>query len=247
MSSHLSSLILDRLALGDLGAAEEQAARAHLESCDRCRSDFATLESSRAEHAAELPRYLRAIRARMPQTAPANRWRWLFAAMVPALAALILVIARPKPPDPELGIKGGATLRAYLRRDGKVLPLKDRDHARPGDEMRFVVTSTGQPWLLIASVDSTGKATIYHPYAGDRSAALAPDAVSYEVPGSIVLDDTTGPERLFALFSRSPLTAAEVKTALESIGSRGAPAIRDTQKLTLAADQATLLLEKDPR
>jgi hypothetical protein len=243
VSQHVSSLVLDKLALGVLDAAAEQSARAHLEACDRCRADFEALESARRDHLAELPRHLKAVRARLPEAGRAPRWRWLVAGLVPALAALILIIAWPREPD--FGIKGGASLRAFLRRDGRVISLKDGDRAHKGDEVRFVVSGAGLPWLMIASVDASGQATIYHPYNGERSAALSKDP-TVEIPGSIVLDEAAGPERLFALFSKEPLAAADVKAALSSL--RGAQSIRDTQKLTVAADaQSTLLLEKDPR
>ena len=70
-------------------------------------------------------------------------------------------------------------------------------------------------------------------------------AATHELPGSIVLDGTLGPERVYALWSREPIAAVPVVAALRAIGARGEPAIRNQRILDVRADtQASILIEK---
>jgi hypothetical protein len=68
------------------------------------------------------------------------------------------------------------------------------------------------------------------------------------VPGSIVLDDTLGPERVFALFSKQELAVAELEPALRSLGRAGHNALRDVQALDVpGATQRSFLMFKRER
>ena len=60
-----------------------------------------------------------------------------------------------------------------------------------------------------------------------------------------MLDDTTGPERIFVLLSQGPLSAADVTAALRALGSRGPGAIRAARTLPVPSDaQVSLGFEK---
>jgi hypothetical protein len=245
---HLSSLDLDALALGALSAAEAAAAQVHLERCPRCRHEH---ETTRALHQRFRQVVLPATRERLR---PRPWWRkqpWLLA-MAPAVMAaatlLLLVHARPAPlvvDEPALATKGAASLRLFARRGDRVFAVHDRDPLRTGDAVRFAIEPAGWRYLLIGSVDGAGKATLYFPFDGAASAAIAPDR-PYELPGSIVLDDAPGPERVFALLTAAPLDGSAVKAALAALGHRGADAIRGQRRLPVAATQLSLVFEKQP-
>ncbi len=150
----------------------------------------------------------------------------------------------------QVAVKGEAELLVYAKSGQRVLLLDrfNRD-VSVGDELRFVLTGVpeGSAYLMLASVDEQAHTTIYYPYQGARSAAL-PGPGRWEVPGSIVLDDTPGVERVFALFSKRPLAAAEVHDALAALGKQGKNAIRDTHEIAVgAATLRSFLLFKKPR
>jgi len=105
------------------------------------------------------------------------------------------------------------------------------------------VTPNGAPYLLIASIDSAGTASIYYPYHGEQSGPVADARV--ELPGSIVLDATPGPERLFAIFTDEPIPVEIVMERLRAIGARGPEAIRSARALDVTAQtQLSLVFEK---
>jgi hypothetical protein len=171
--------------------------------------------------------------AAVARTAWRARLSWLvLALLVPALAFAVWRW-RGATDELEIRAKGDFDLLVYVRR-GQHVSLLDRFNrvVHPGEEIRFVLTGVPEEhsYVLVASVDGAGVATVYFPYGGTGAAPL-PGPGRWEVPGSIVLDETLGPERVFAVFSKRPLTAADVEPALTRLGRAGKNAIRDAQKL----------------
>lgn len=260
-SPHLSAFTLDALDLNGLEAEEAARAREHVASCERCRGELEAGQAARAHFQENvLARSLPGIQERA--RTPAWRGPWMTRIAIPALAAaaaLVLITrARDIPreqslppgseePPPALGMKGTAGLQVFASHGDQVFPVHDGSQLAPGDRIRFVVTPAGLHYVLIASVDGAGHTTIYHPYGGTRSSALG-DAPRIEIPGSIVLDSTPGPERIHALFSRTPLEADQVTEALREVGARGHDAIRNQRTLAIPAEaQASLVFEKVAR
>jgi hypothetical protein len=237
VTQHLSSLEIDEIASGLL---DDARARAHLEACPRCRDDLATAGAARAEF--ERSVFPRTVEKLRPQR---RRWLLVPALSLPIVAAIAVMLwlgHREPTADDDIRIKGGPTFRVFAKRGESVFAVRDGTRLAPGDHIRFVAGSRGPAYLLIASVDGAGSATVYYPYGGDRSERIAADA--RELPGSIVLDDAPGPERVFALFSDQPLDAPPVLRTLRELGARGPDAIRQTGTLDLPCVQATLVFDK---
>ncbi|MGN6111099.1 MAG: hypothetical protein ACTHU0_38735 [Kofleriaceae bacterium] len=240
--THPSMLVIDALAGGKLEGAEAEGARAHVATCARCREDLAAAEAACAKFTRDvLPRTLPSIR-------PRRSW-WLFgpAVLAGALAVLALVWWSRRAPSPgdddDLRIKGSLTFQVFASQGTEVIPVREGTRLRPGDRIRFVVGSGGPRYVMVASIDGAGHPSIYYPPEGARSG----DATSKpsELPGSIVLDASPGPERLFALVSTEPLEASVVTRALAAIGAGGATSIRDTLRLDVPATaQASVVFEK---
>jgi hypothetical protein len=156
-------------------------------------------------------------------------------------------VTAPTESDAVLEKGTGPQLGIVARRDGEVFAIHSGDRVHPGDQIRFVLRDVRHPFALIASVDGVGHPNVYLPYDGASSMPVEAGE-RREIDGSIVLDGALGPERVYALFSRKPLTASAVRAALASIGRRGASAIRDTSVLPLITDaQSSVLLEKVAR
>lgn len=235
--THPSEQMLDALYLKALDADARAATMEHVKACDRCRERAREAEASRRhfiDHV--LPRQLPKV------VRPRRRVWWLVPpALAVAIAASILLIRPRSPAHDELGIKGGATLQIYANRGDSVMPVQDGTSLQPGDRIRFVIKAAASQHLVIASIDAAGHATIYYPYAGRASVQL-PDAPVHEVPGSVFLDHTLGPERVFALLGRAPISTEPVVAALRKIG---ADAIRTQRTLDVAVDaQLSVVFEK---
>jgi hypothetical protein len=246
---HLSSFHLEALRLGVASDEERAWAEAHRIGCERCAALARELDGFRQDFATQtLPR-TRAAVSQAVQRRPPRRWWSLAALLVPVAAAAVFLLV-PRAPlaiheeDPAVLAKGGTALGIVVRREGQIFAAPSGTQVRPGDQIRFVLRSVTQRYALIASVDGAGRANIYVPYDGKESVAVSPGQ-RVELDGSIELDGTLGPERIFALLSRTPLTAEAVRKSLAAIGAGGAESIRNTAALAVPAEaQASVLLEK---
>jgi hypothetical protein len=255
--SHASTLELDRHVMGALDPERTRALEAHLAQCERCRQEQAALRSAHGEFTAEIfPRTAARLAARprpAPEPVPFFRRPLVWAPALAAAAALLLFVnvggrARETAPNPALlAAKGACSLSLVARRAGQVFAASGpKVGLAAGDELRFVVTSdaSAHTYLLIASVDGAGHTNVYFPFAGARSGAVAQPG-RWEVPGSVVLDSSRGPERIFALFSAAPLEAAQVTEPLARIGQRGWDAIRSDAEISVAGAEAhSVLIER---
>jgi hypothetical protein len=250
---HLTALDLDRLLLDETEPGQRARIDAHADACASC-------AARRAEHIERavrfgtvvFPRTASALGARRPAAAPGRLW--LLGLAVPALGLLLVAgVGRLRDRGgPELGVKGGPLLHVFARRGdraagegGPVVRVTDGAQLAAGDALRFVLDPTGLPYVLIASVDGAGQVSIYFPFHGEASAPVD-GRTSISVPGSIVLDEAPGPERLYVIYSERPIEARAVRHALARTAAGGATAIRSTVHLPIEGSvQATLLFEKE--
>jgi len=238
---HLSVLALDALAVNALPSETRAHAEAHLATCAPCRARALAAQHMRAE----LPPFLR-VRAleavrRRGRRAGLTRF-FVFAPL--ALAVLVVVLRlRGAPASDDISVKGGPVLQVYALRDHQVFEVVDGTTLAAGDEIRFAVTPAGATHVLIASVDGSGHVTIYVPYDGAQSSEVEPDGRS-ELPGSIVLDDAAGPERVVAVFSMAPVRAADVEAELRKRVAGGPDQLRAPLPLAIPAAQAARVFEK---
>jgi hypothetical protein len=227
--------MLDALALHALDRDSEARVHAHLACCASCRDDARIAAQLRERFTVHV----------LPRGVPARRrqrrsWLW-----IPPLAAALLAIGWCSRPAPvaELGIKGGASWQVFANHDGRVFAVHDGTTLTAGDRIRFAVTPAGARYLLVASIDGRGAATIYYPYDGPQSANIEGDRV--EPAGSIELDAAPGPERIYALLSDEPIAADTVIEQLRAVAVGGVGAIRDARALELPMRaQLSLVFEK---
>jgi hypothetical protein len=257
-SKHLSTFELDLLETGTLDENRTERLHEHLSACETCRAQRSELQAARSEFTNDVfPKTAHSFRQRSERV-PIPRYRRavVWAPVLASAAALLLVLGvvntrrAPSDPAPELQAKGGGGLSLVVRRNGETLrPSDDAVELRAGDELRFVVFPTGDraKHLLVASVDGSGKANVYFPFGGDRSGTVE-RLPRWEVPGSVILDDAPGPERIFALFSAEPMDARGVREQLARVGAGGWNAVRTTARLELpGVEQHSVLIEKGPR
>jgi hypothetical protein len=260
-AGHLTPLDLDALVLGLLSPEQRRQLAEHSDGCSTCQERRSRHDADRRQFSEQVwVRSLPAIRRRVTAARPWFRrpLPWL-AAPVLAMAALVIWF-RPwaggpvddlldatqswRPPGTGVNLKGLGSLQVFAQREGQVFAVSDGTLLAPGDAIRFLIDPPGLEHVVVGSVDGTGRATIYYPYQGPQSARVDPRR-RLEVPGSIVLDDAPGPERLFAVFSRAPLSSEVVRAALERLGAQGQEAIRRARDLPLpGTSQATLRFEK---
>jgi hypothetical protein len=233
---HLSSLRLDELALGTLSPGEAAQAQAHLGSCAQCKADFDALAADRAQFtAAVLPKTMGAVRRRAEglRARPRRSWFAGLAVAMGAAAAVVIAVRRPSL-DSDLLAKGdGPSVSAFFKRGDRVAPAAGQ-RLRRGDSVRLTVVAKENRFLAVYSIDGTGLVTRWFPQAGEQSGEVAAHART-ELPGSIVLDASPGPERLYAWFTPVPLPLAPLERELRATGKVDVP----------GAEVVTLQLDKE--
>ena len=244
--AHASDLLLARILSGDATDAEARATEAHAAGCARCRAGLEEARAARGRFEQFVfPRTLGAVERRVRR----RRWLRIFAPLLvalPAAVAVSIVATRPEV-QPEVQAKGApALLQLFAQRGERVFAVGEGERLQRGDRLRFSVQPGSAAFVTVGSVDGRGNASLYYP--STAVAALRAEGrdagVAGLLPGSIVLDDAPGPERIFALFSPTPLDDAQVRRALAVLAAAGPDAIRRTRALPLPFAQASILLEK---
>lgn len=217
-----SDLVLDRFLAGELdGTAGRDLLAAHLEACPRCDHRRAELAGAAARFPEEVfvaglaARSVRAARSRRPYALGG-----LAALAAAAAAAFFLVPGGGGLPGDggTVRSKGGDSLAVFASRGGEVGRVLPGDPLSPGDAIRFEVAAPRRSWVVVLGIDAAGVVT---PYAAGEGAGvpLDPGAPTL-LPGSIVLDRTTGTERVVALFCERPVEAREAIRAGEAALAR---------------------------
>jgi hypothetical protein len=224
MTACLSDLRLDEIVAG------EAARDPHLSTCSRC----ATRETERLAERTAFRDSFGPLRA--PSRAP--RWVPIGATIAMAAVALIVVTTRPgMSVDDEVGTrtKGdphGSSTRVVIAHAGRAVPLAG--HARPGDTLAYLVTTTEPSYVAVLSRDASGHVSTYFP-STDR-AELVPVGRDVELPLATRLDATQGREQLVIAVCRHPAAVAELVAAFDSDAPTGCTFERTSFNKLSAAD-----------
>lgn len=223
---HLPADTLDLLLLEALERTEANAARAHLGHCATCAANYKQLVDDKQRFDQFVyPRTQAHVAA---ATARGSWLRWLSPRfLVPAFAlasagvVALVVTSRPTQTEDEVyvGVKGvrAPAVEVYAQRQGGApFVVKPGGALKPHDRIRFVLSGTDARHALIASVDGKGAFSVYHPFDGQESAALAGAAKRHELPDSVDLDETLGRETLYAVLSAMPVDRKAVEAAIRT-------------------------------
>jgi hypothetical protein len=210
----LSDLVLDRIVAGELA---EATAAPHLTTCASCRDRLAELRTAQESFVVDELR-VRAAQAQVQtQEQPRARRRsvvWAGSSVgALAAAAALLLLWRPTPePEPTVRLKGGFALELIARhRDGRVEQVLPGGALAPGEAIRFRVSSDEPGYLGVIGIDAAGNVTAYSPADGlTRSLAAGRQQL---LEGSIILDETLGPERVIAALCKKPVDVGTLVAA----------------------------------
>ncbi len=221
----------------------------HLEACSDCRLRLRDYEKARLVFEQDVfPSSADAVADKLAGGSPASRSKWLLSPRLAAVFAfgvvvVVLAIVLWKTPglpggDGYSGIKGSLGLKVFCLRAGRVFQLAEGEQLLAGDRIRFKVSTAGSGFVLIVAQDADGS---LQPYAAVRVAGGEQD-----LPGSIVLDDSTADERIFAFFAPHEIDFEKVRAAATEIFESGA-GIEKIGRLRVDLDQTSLLFRRGHR
>lgn len=246
-----SELVLDRLFVGEL---DDAGVRTHVETCTRCTARVEEREAVSATFATDVGIDMRvAATARTLGATHRRRWLAIAGAAVAAAAAVVFIVL-PRDPAPETEAptvrrKGGVSMGLVARHlDGRIETLTSPAELAPGEAIQFQISTATSGFLAVIGVDA---AQVVTPYAPAQLGAALPLAAGRDqlLDGSIVLDETLGPERIFAILCKDELSmemiVAGARSALTRAG--GNPAQLDVLPVPDTCVQTSFLIEKKRR
>lgn len=209
------------------GTPLPDAVARHVRACPRCRRTAERREASRQMFAARLAAPLRQRLAVAPPRPTFWSARWRAPSIIGAAAVVgLFAVIQVRRPDARtnaesyVGAKGDVAIQLAGRRGGRVFLFDGETAAQPGDELELTVRgAAGSPYVLVGSVDGTGRFSPFYPASLDgRSLELPPGGRPLEPP--VQLDDAPGPERIVIVLSSAPLPARDVARWAESAARR---------------------------
>jgi len=254
----VSTLLLEKLALGELDDAASQDVRARLEARgelgrldDLMRSNAAILEAlPPAQAAHQIETRLKLERERTQ--APGRSFAWGgMGALAAAAAAVALIVVLPgggdesvAPPDvpeaPEVIRTKGLSpkLVVHRRATAGVERLADGASVRAGEVLQLAYVAASARFGVIVSVDGGGAVTRHLPADGARAASLSQGG-RVSLDHSYELDAAPGFERFFFVAAETPFDVDVVMEAARAAAG-GASAL----SLPEGLEQATFLVTK---
>jgi hypothetical protein len=231
VGGHVSALAMERWVAGELELPDVRTATEHVVECGACRERYERLmvEDARFIASPQLASRVDSIVvAALREARARTRRRTAGALMACATLAVAFVVmshherSRADEPASAARRKGGTSMAIVLQdARGRVATLADGDLARPGDAIRFQVTTGAAADLVVLAFDRR-QVSVYAPQPGAGEAVRLEPGRVVTLDGSIVLDDTLGPERVVAVFCAHPRALdellAEARGAFERAG-----------------------------
>lgn len=212
----LSDLALDAWSSDELSPAARERVERHVAACAICRARHAQLERERAAFLAAAPSFDQHARLHVADRGRAG-WRARLltsrALAAVALAAVALLALWPAPPATRL--KGGESIRCFVKRGERVEVAGPATVLRPGDRLRFAYSADQDRYFALFGRDAS-RATRYYPGAASAVRVRAGQQVALDF--SVELDDAPGPETVHAVFCPEPFDLAPLTQALTRSG-----------------------------
>jgi hypothetical protein len=257
--------LLERIALGELPAAELAAARARLAAEPGGLERLQRLQEENARVLEALPpedvarEVARRARVREAQR-PAPRRALSFALGLPLAAALVLLVVlsvrEPGQPSGQHSltgataevtrIKGDPRLLVFRQGAGEPEQLRTGALAHAGDLLQLGYVAGGRPYGAVLSLDGRGAVTLHFPERPEATPALDPKG-TVSLGHAYELDDAPAFERFVLVTSQQPFDVQAVLDAARALAAN--PSDARTRPLALPAglEQSSFTVEKPSR
>ena len=250
---------LTRFHAGDLEKEKRDAIQAHLSTCDHCAEFIRHLDSFRQEFASSHYRqgFLALVRKEAQgDFQEAKSWwqkvfgpsrRVFLASSVATLLILAVVVfmnRNPKDNSSSIRMKGSEISLSYLvMENSRPVLAKPNRILHPRDRIQFRLSAPRGGYVHIVGVDEAGAVTVYFPLPG-MEPEIYPGGSGRPVPGSIILDDTLGKERVFVLLCEKPIGRTQLEHKI--LGAAKDPRTWISRKsLPMNCKQTSIVLQKE--
>lgn len=216
--AHLSTLLLHQLRYGEMEPVAMQAARLHVDSCQRCQSRLSAQQANRSAFE------VRPVPAALRDLPSPSLWLRLLrllqtdALVVPGLAVaaalLLLVVGTTRPGEHDAlapdGVRSKGSTEVELILEGEGL-MEAGASVQAGDRIQIRVPAGPYAEAWVGDADQV----LGHFDLQPEKATLAPFALT--------IDDEPGAESLTVILSEAPLARSEAEGYLKRQSTRATP------------------------
>ena len=208
---------LIRLAVGDLSSQHLEDVRSHTLACQKCAQELARIEQQKQSFLSHHPweknselLFMRVNTARISRRRPA----WFFPAIatVFAVGGVLCFLLFFKPEPSTIRTKGDVSLSFFVQRGTHIVPGVSGGEYQANDQIQCVYSSGPNHYLFLVSLDEKGRISNFNYQGKAQSIAIIPGN-NQVLEGSIILDESNGLERVFAIFSDQPLEFSFIEQA----------------------------------
>ena len=230
---------------GDLSVEKRSDLEAHLKRCSVCAGFIRRAEEERSSFLGEYPSIdvVPMKNRKLFRFTPVRTAFALAATLVIAVGTASLLVNRS---GDGYRIKGDIALNLFAQ-DGSGAPVvREQQVFSPGERIQFTYSCGGERYFILASIDDSGRVSVFYPAEGDSSMLLEPGS-DLPLPNSIVLDEYIGKELFIAVFSARPLQVAAVVGRVRKGFTEGKSLDRLTPSIANATIKSILLTKKEHR
>ncbi len=254
-NSHPSRHRIIRYHAGDLDEDQRVEIERHLSECSMCTEYFNELEKNKETfHAAhsrdEFIRLIKTICHEHQHKKKIPKWNFKRYSLVFGMSAAMVVFmvliglgTRNRRDEFHERLKGLELALGYyiMGAAGPEIGLHDRV-LKPDDRIQFHVSAPAGGYVHIFGVDEKGFLSIYFPLPHQKPESF-PGGANRPVPGSVILDETLGRERVFLLICEKPMERDQLVQRINGL-SNNLKSLLDETELPLACRQTSILLAK---
>ena len=186
-----------------------------------------------------------------------SHWQAGFGAAAAAAAVVVLVVVNTTPADDGNRSKGGPPVvigprvSFFVKQDGAARVGSAGEELRAGDQIQLAVKDIDKQALVVVGVDGGGAVTVYASESVQGVVSKGPlNGPPRVLPASLLLDDSTGPERFFVVYGDDvDALLREVQAAADRLGDdvkAGRKSLLSAERLPLdeALPQASIHIVK---
>ena len=163
------------------------------------------------------------------------------------ILAFVLIMCPDEPTQASIRTKGDVSIRLHVLCGGQAEPGESGGTYKEGDRIQFDYTSGANRYLFLVSLDEAGRVSNFNYQGSPTSVAIVPGG-GLLLEGSIILDDSPHPERVFAVFSNEPLDwktlERAARRAYDELKEEGG-SVKDLRRLPIDLPQASVLLIRE--
>lgn len=213
--------------VGELDAKTNESLRRHVQHCNACQKVATEIERNQVQYQSNQSHHLSLLRARLSTehvSDPLPRFWIRFAIGLGSVATICVLLLLLMPgsfqtlkdqhPSDSIKFKGKMSFEVIAKRGQRQFRVTEGAELMSNDALRFVVTVSNAGYLSVFSIDAQNRVSAFYPDTDartDHRPLQLKKKGRYELPGSIILDQTKGDECLVVAFSENPFRRAEVQ------------------------------------